>query len=247
VITMDHRAYKNLSTQCWLPQLLAAILIVTPVYADEQAPAAPQTQPAPSQPVPAPPQTAPANPPATPLAPLPITKNLKILVLSGNEEMNDLERRVMAPLVVQVLDQNDRPAEGADVVFRFPLNGPGAAFAGGKTSQTFRTNGTGEAAAVNWMANSEVGTFEVHVTATYGNELGETTVKMSNVSRIVEGAKKSGKHAHWYSPTWVKIALIGGAAGVVAGIVLATRGGGGHSGSTVPITITPGSPTVGQP
>jgi hypothetical protein len=164
--------------------------------------------------------------------------------------MNDLERRVMAPLVVQVLDQNDRPVEGAEVIFRFPLNGPGAAFTGGKTSQTVRTNGTGEAAAVNWMANAEVGTFEVRVNAAYGNEFGETTLKMQNVSRIVEGeGNKRAKQKHWYSPTWVKVALIGGAAAAAVGIVLATRGGGhsSSSGGTIPITITPGSPSVGQP
>jgi hypothetical protein len=150
--------------------------------------------------------------------------------------------------VVQVLDQNDRPVEGADVVFRFPMNGPSAAFAGGKTSQTVRSNGTGEAAAVNWMANGEVGTFEIHVTASYGNQQGDTTVKMQNVTRIVEGAKGKSKQAHWYSPTWVKIALVGVAAGAVAGIVLATRGGGKSAAtSTNPITITPGSPTVGAP
>ena len=227
--------------------MLAGILIVTPVYADEQAPAAPQNPPAASQPAPVPPQT-PANAPAKPMAPLPVIKNLKLLVLAGNGEMNDLERRVMASLVVQVLDQNDRPVEGAEVVFRFPLNGPGAAFTGGKTSQTVRTTGTGEAAAVNWMANGEVGAFEVHVTATYGNEVGETTVKMSNVTRIVEGAKRGAKQAHWYSPTWVKIAVIGGVAGAVAGIFLATRGGSHSSTSgTVPITVTPGQPTVGHP
>ena len=244
---MHHPANGNLLTRCWLPQVLAGILIVTPVYADEQAPAAPQNPPAASQPAPVPPQT-PANAPAKPMAPLPVIKNLKLLVLAGNGEMNDLERRVMASLVVQVLDQNDRPVEGAEVVFLFPLNGPGATFLGGKTSQTVRTTGTGEAAAVNWMANGEVGAFEVHVTATYGNEVGETTVKMSNVTRIVEGAKRGAKQAHWYSPTWVKIAVIGGVAGAVAGIILATRGG-SHSStsSTVPITVTPGSPTVGHP
>jgi hypothetical protein len=244
---MHHPANGNLLTRCWLPQVLAAILIVTPVYADEQAPAAPQNPPAASQPAPVPPQT-PANAPAKPMAPLPVIKNLKLLVLAGNGEMNDLERRVMASLVVQVLDQNDRPVEGAEVVFRFPLNGPGAAFTGGKTSQTVRTTGTGEAAAVNWMANGEVGAFEVHVTATYGNEVGETIVKMSNVTRIVESARKGAKQAHWYSPTWVKIAVIGGVAGAVAGIFLATRGGSHSSTSgTVPITVTPGSPTVGHP
>jgi hypothetical protein len=245
---MCHLDNGNLSMQRWLPQVLAVILIVTPVSADEQAPAAPQNPPAATQPAPAPPQTPPANAPATPIAPLPVIKNLKILVLAGNGEMNDLERRVMAPLVVQVLDQNDRPVEGAEVVFRFPGSGPGATFQGGKTSQTVRSNGTGEAAAVNWIASNEVGTFEIRVTASYGNEFGETTIKMSNVTRIVEGAKK-GKQAHWYSPTWVKVALIGGAAGAVVGIVLATRGGGSHSAGsgTVPITVTPGPPTVGHP
>jgi hypothetical protein len=248
---MPNPAYGSPWMQSWLPQLLAVILIVTPVYADEQAPAAPQNPPVANQPVPTtpqtPPQTAPLNPPTKPMAQLPIIKNLKVLVLSGNGEMNDLERRVMAPLVVQVLDQNDRPVEGAEVIFRFPLNGPSAAFAGGKTSQNVRSNGTGEAAALNWMANGEVGTFEVHVTATYGNEQGENTVKMQNVTRIVEGAKGKAKQTHWYSPTWVKIALVGVAAGAVVGIVLATRGGGKSAASTNPITITPGSPTVGAP
>lgn len=262
---MRNSVYGSLWTERWLPLLLAAILIVTPVYADEQAPAAPQNPPAAAQPAPAqpqqtapqPPQTAPQPPtppptvPAKPMAPLPVIKNLKILALAGNGEMNDLERKVMAPLVVQILDQNDRPVEGAEVVFRFPLNGPGAAFPGGKTSQTVRSNGTGEAAALNWMANGEVGTFEIHVNATYGNEIGETIVKMQNVSRIVEaqGSNKHAKRNHWYSPTWVKVALVAVAAGAVVGIVLATRGGGGHSSgsNTIPITITPGSPTVGQP
>jgi hypothetical protein len=251
---MHHIACQNLVFQRWMPRVfavvLAAILIVTPVYADEQAPAAaPQNPPAAAPPAPAETQTPPPVP-VKPMAPLPVIKNLKMLVLAGNDEMNDLERRVMAPLVVQVLDQNDRPVEGAEVVFRFPLNGPGATFTGGKTSQTVRSNGTGEAAAVNWMANGQVGTFEIHVNAAYGNEIGETTVKMQNVSRIVEtqGSNKHARHNHWYSPTWVKVALIGGVAAAAVGIVLATRGGGhSSSSSTVPITITPGSPSVGQP
>jgi hypothetical protein len=255
-ITMHNSVFGRLWTERWLPQLLAAILIVTPAYADEQATAAPQNPPAATQPAAgqpaagqpaAAPQTLPANIPAKPIAPLPTIKNLKLLALSGNGEMNDLERKVMAPLVVQVLDQNDRPVEGAEVVFRFPMSGPGAAFVSGKSSQTVRSNGSGEAAALNWMANGEVGTFEIHVTATYGNEFGETTLKMSNVTRVVEGAKK-GKQSHWYSPTWVKLALVGVAAGAVVGIVLATRGGGHSStGGNIPITVTPGPPTVGQP
>ncbi len=129
-----------------MPQALAVLLAVTQIQAAEQA-AAPQT--------PAAAQTSPPaapNPAPPPSAALPVEQSLKILVLAGNGEMNDLERRVMAPLVVQVLDQNDRPVDGAEVVFRFPLNGPTATFSGGKSSDTVRTNAGGQAAAVNWMA-----------------------------------------------------------------------------------------------
>jgi hypothetical protein len=110
---------------------------------------------------------------------------------------------------------------------------------------------------MNWAANGQVGTFEIHVNATYGNEVGETTVKMTNATRIVQNIKagtlpgiqaQSAEKGHWYSPKWVKIALIAGAAGAVAGIVLAVTGGTGHATtSSVPITIPPGPPTVGGP
>ena len=174
-----------------------------------------------------------------------MVKDLKVTALAGNGEMNDLERAVMAPLVIQVLDQNDKPVEGAEVVFRFPLNGPSATFRGGNTAVTVRTNGEGQAAAVNWMANKQVGTFQVHVTASYGNELGEATISMTNVTRIVDEGRRRKKQPSWYASKWFKIALIAGGAATATAIVLATRGGGGPSTTTV--TITPGSPTVGGP
>lgn len=229
----------------WLPRALAVLLVVTQIQAAEQA-AAPSQVPAatPQTSTPPTPQSpAPAAPtPAQPLAQLPVEQSLKLRVLAGNGEMNDLERRVMAPLVVQVVDQNERPLEGAEVVFRFPINGPSATFPGGKSSLTVRTSGTGQAPALNWMANGQVGTFEVHVNASYGNQVGEITFPMSNVTRISD-EKKTAKHESLWSHRWFKIAVIGGAAAIAIGIVLATRGG--KSGSTV--TINPGPPNVGAP
>ncbi len=154
--------------------------------------------------------------------------------------------------MVQVLDPNDRPVEGADVVFRFPLKGPGAAFANQGTSQTMRTNSQGQAAATGWTPNSEVGTFQVHATATYGNHMGEKTISMTNVTRIVEDVSKNRKQKSWWSSRKFKIAVIAGGAAIAAGVVLATRGGGGGGSapaSTPPptVTITPGGPTVGGP
>lgn len=186
---------------------------------------------------PAPPATPPAG---QPMAQLPMTQSLKILPLAGNNEQNDLQRRVMAPLVVQVLDQNSRPVEGAQVTFRFPVSGPAAAFAGGKNSQTFVTNADGQVAATGWIANGETGRYPVKVTAVRRNEMGEATLYLENVTTISTVERAKAKKSIWANKwTWIVIA---GAAGGAAGGILATRGNGGGSSAVV---ISPGNPTVG--
>ncbi|MGD0435982.1 MAG: hypothetical protein ABSB86_05925, partial [Bryobacteraceae bacterium] len=138
---MQNPRKRSLRIERCLAQVLAFLMVLTPVLADQQAPPLPAPTPA----TPQTPSTPPAQPPAP--APLPVVQGLKIITLAGKDEMNDLERKIMAPLVVSISDQNDRPVEGAEVVFRFPLNGPSALFPGGKSSQTVRTNGQGQAAA----------------------------------------------------------------------------------------------------
>lgn len=204
----------------WLPYTMAVVLALPP-SAGAQAPP--------------PPQTAPAAQPAT-------IRSLKVRALAGEQAMNDLEGKVMAPLVVQVSDQSDQPIEGVDVVFRFPLEGPSASFQDHKNVQSVRTNADGQAAAVGWMANGKVGTFQVQVTASRGNEQGSATISMTNVTRITEQERTQQKK--WWSTRWGKIAIIAGAAGITAAIVLATRSG--SSGPKV-VTATPGSPTIGGP
>jgi hypothetical protein len=244
---MSYSGTRGLANRC-LPVALAGLLAITQTQAAAQAPPSPaQTAPVQDTSAPAPAPAAPAQaPPAQPLAQLPVEQSLNVRVLAGNNEQNDLERRVMAPLVVQVTDRDERPVGAAEVVFRFPVSGPGAAFAGGKTSVTVRTNSEGQAAAVNWMANGQTGKFQVHVTATYANQVGETTLTMINVTRVVDEKPKSTAGG-WWSHRWVKIAVIGGVAAAVGiGVFLATRGGSkGSSGTT--IGVSPGSPTVGAP
>jgi hypothetical protein len=205
-------------THCWLPKILAVLLVLPPGLS-AQAP----------------------QPPAINTA---TTNSLKVVALAGNQEMNDLEHKVMAPLVIQVLDQNDLPVEGADVIVRFPLTGPSALFPDQKNAGTFRTNADGQAGAAGWMANNQVGTFKVQVTATRGGEQGSVTVSMTNVTRITEADKTRQKK--WWSTRWGKIAIVAGAAGVAAAVILATRGG-SNSPKVVVVTGTPGSPTIGGP
>lgn len=223
---MNYLAGKSLPVRGWLASLLVPLLVLPPSTLAQQPPSA-----------------------AQPMAPLPTVQSLRIVPLAGNNESNDLERKIMAPLVVEVLDQYDRPIEGADVVFRFPLKGPGAFFADHTTSRKFRTNFQGQAAATGWQANNEVGSFDIHVTATYGNQVGETTITMSNAARVVDDVQKKKEKSGFWSSRWSKIAIAGAAAGIAVGVILATRGGGKSSATTTnpPITITPGAPSVGGP
>lgn len=212
----------NAITDCqlvrrWLASNLAFLLVLTPA-AIAQTPA---------------PQTAPQ--PAT-------IRSLKVVALAGNLEMNDLQNRVMAPLVVQVLDQNDHPVEGADVTFRFPIDGPSAMFVDQNAAATFRTNVDGQAAAIGWMANGQVGTFKIQVTAFRGSEAGATIISMTNATRITESARMQKKN--WWSTKWGRIAIVGGAAAIAVAVVLATRGSGNN---TKVIIGAPGSPTIGAP
>jgi hypothetical protein len=202
----------------WFPPFLALLLALPPsAVAQSQAP---------------------AGPPST-------TQSLKVIPLAGNEEMNDLQRRIMAPLVVQVLDQDSRPVEGADVTFRFPVMGPSAVFADQINSQTVRTNADGQASAVGWTANGIVGRFQLQVTASRGNELGTAVIFMTNVTTITGEAKKKRKSL--WSSKWTKIGVIAGAAVIVTVVILATRSSGSSSASSAPVTITavPGFPTIG--
>jgi len=212
---MESRIHGGLRTQRWLATFLAALLALPPALLAQQ--------------------------PAQVQSDLPAVESLKVIPLAGNNAMNDLERRVMAPLVIQVLDQNARPVEGAQVVFRFPLKSPSAEFPNQQPALTVRTNADGQAAAVGWMARG-TGTFDVHVAVSRGNELGETVISMTNVTKVVDDGKV--KHKGWWSNKWAKVAVIAGAAGIVVAVVLLTRGSGN---STSTVTASPGSPTIGGP
>lgn len=206
----------NQQSNRWLCEFLVLLLVLPPtVAAQSQAPTLPVGQPSTIQ-------------------------SLKVIPLAGDGETNDLQRGVMAPLVVQVLDQESRPVEGADVTFRFPLTGPGVIFPDQKNSTTTRTNADGQASATGWTANSTVGRFQVQVTASRGNELGTAVVFMTNVTSITEEGKKKRKSL--WSSKWTKIGVIAGAAAIVAVVILATRNNG--SGTTT-ITAVPGFPTIG--
>jgi hypothetical protein len=198
-------------------------------------------------PVPAaqtPPPAAQTSPPAVPAATSPMNPRdkLKVLILKGAGVSNFIPDRISRPVVVEVLDKNDFPVEGASVLFELPQTGPGGSFANGEHSRTVKTDLRGQAF-VSFEISPEQGKFQIAVTATAGDNSGRATISQASSLMIVE-EKKREKHP-WYTTKKFWIITAAAAAGATVGIILATRGG--SSSSTPTIVITPGSPTFGGP
>ena len=92
-----------------------------------------------------------AQQPAAPVpqAPKPTVpvSSLKLLVLQGKDAVNDLQGRTFTIPIVELLDDNDQPVEGAQVIFSLPADGPGGFFPGNTINFTTRTNVQGQASA----------------------------------------------------------------------------------------------------
>jgi len=175
---------------------------------------------------------------AAPTPPAATLETLKILVLQGQNAVNNVTTGAATMPVVEVHDENDQVLESADVTFELPATGPGGTFPGGQVVKTVRSNLQGQAGAA-FMPNPQTGKFVIKVTAALRNRTGHTTITQTNaIESVVE---KAGKRKF----AWWKVAVAAGGAGLVIGIVLATRGGSSSSSSS--ITLTPGTPTFGTP
>ena len=162
---------------------------------------------------------------------------LNIVVVGGNDAINNIRGRTARETIVQIEDENHRPVAGAAVVFMLPSSGPGGAFANGSSIVTAITNQQGRAIAAGFKPNSLVGNFQIRISASHQGMTGSTTVSQSNVSTATGVA--SGK--------LIAILAIAGAA-VAGGIIAAS---GDDTNPPVPplpsIVLSPGSPVVTQP
>jgi len=193
---------------------------------------------------------------AEPVAALPLETGLRVVPLAGNGEFNDIGAKLPSLVVVEVRDADDRIIEGAEVVFRFPPSGPSGYFPGPKLTQTKRTNAQGQATPDGWVPNAQAGPVVLKASATHGNLMGETEIRMINapqvtdrmrsrVGREIGGTSSTGG---FWSSKWVKIGIVGIAAGAAAGGYFAFRNNDGPSTVLRPtITISPGGVAIGGP
>jgi hypothetical protein len=163
------------------------------------------------------------------------TQRLQIIALEGHNAVNYIGFRSATAPIIEVRDENDRPVEGASVIFRLPTSGAGATFGGGQTTQTGLTDSRGQVGTTGYSINATPGSFVIEVSATYQNLTGRLLVPQTNSADIVpaETPKKSSKKK------WI-IVSVAAAAGAVAGYVVATGG-------TTPISVGSGPIVVGGP
>lgn len=180
--------------------------------------------------------------PQKPEAPAEAVQDLRVLVLQGNNVVNNVRTRVATSPIVEIRDRNDIPVEGAEVAFELPAVGPGGFFAGQSLKQVAKSNRQGQAAATGLVPNMETGRFKIKVTAKVGNRTGASEILQMNSlkSQSAETAVMNKK-----SKKWKYIAIAG--AGAVAGGVVLGRGGKTAAVPLPTVTLTPGTATIGGP
>ncbi len=168
---------------------------------------------------------------------------LKVTVVQGEGAMNSIRGKTATAPVVEVKDANDKPVEGAEVVFQLPAAGPGGMFHGWMRTQTTRTDAQGRATVTGYTPNDEEGRFNIKVTASQGNRTGTVVIGQSNVRSSSSGSSaKSGHSGMW------KVLAVVGAGALAGGIYYAVS----HDGGSTPapgtaVTILPGPITVAAP
>ena len=164
---------------------------------------------------------------------------LRIIPLEGNNAVNHIPTQAVTAPVVEVRDENDRPVEGAVVVFKLPGSGAGGNFGDGQASQTVITDIRGQAEAKNFQINATPGRFVIDVTASYQGRSGQLLVSQTNSMVLPElpserAARVRSGRLKWL---WIGAAAVGGSLAVY----FATKGG------ADPIGVSLGPVTVGGP
>ena len=184
----------------------------------------------------------PAPPAAVPTpASAPMRETLKVYVLEGQGAVFEIQRGLPPMTVVEVHDENDRPIERADVLFRILPGSPGAAFANNQATSKTRTNAQGQAQLTGLIPPSAPGPLSIVVTATIANRMGSVTIRQTGVLNMADAPKPVSKN-FFVRHKWPLI--IAGSVGLGAGVYFGTRGS-----STAPTTVTIGTGvvTVGGP
>src|SRR5262249_17876246 len=133
---------------------------------------------------------------------------LRAIVVEGNGARYVIEQIPPTPIVIRVVDRNNRAVSGATVLFTAPENGPSGDFANGLSSFSTFTNEEGLATAPQFHPNNIEGNYQISIRAQYANEIALASIRQTNVA-----AKKSV----------TKKLVILSVAGALAGVAVVSR------------------------
>jgi len=167
---------------------------------------------------------------------------LHINVVEGDAQLVNIKSRVNPAPVIEVLDENNKPVQGAVVSFFLPGQGPGGTFSNGANNTAVITDRNGRAAAAGIIPNSQTGNWEIRVSASYQGQTASAVITQTSVSGVSASSTGGG-----ISKKGLIILVV--VAGAIAGAVVAARSLGGSSSSSGSpgIIINAGTPSVGAP
>jgi hypothetical protein len=158
---------------------------------------------------------------------------LRIIVLQGDGARNVAQQIAPRPMIVRVLDANNRPVEGVAVTFTAPEGGPGGDFANDSRSVRVVTNADGIANAGPYHPNEAGGGYLVQVRAEFQGAMAAATISQTNITQG-KGHKKV-------------IAIIAIVAAAAAGAAVAAHQSSSSSSSGSPTITFGGTGAVGAP
>jgi len=172
---------------------------------------------------------------------------LHIVILDGEDALNNIRQRTAREPIVQVQDENHKPVAAAVVLFtiRKGPTGAGGTFAGVSTLAVI-TGLDGEAVAKGLESNGVKGSYTISVQATVGAVITAAVITQSNffgpasASSSSNSTATSGAHVGGHilgTHFWIVAGGVAAAAGGVAAIILTHNNG---------ATITAGNGTVHQ-
>jgi hypothetical protein len=169
------------------------------------------------------------------------TSKIHVDILEGDGQIINIKARINPAPVVQVVDDQSQPVQGALVVFFLPSQGPGGTFPDGSRNLTVSTDRTGRATAAGIVPNNQTGQFSIRASASYQGQTASADITQVNVSGVSASGTGGGGLS---AKAWI---LIGVVAGAAVGGYLAARGSGSSSSTSgnTGIVITAGTPTVG--
>jgi hypothetical protein len=164
---------------------------------------------------------------------------IHITVAAGEGASHNIYQKFRVQPVVLVADENDKPIQGATVVFTLPAKGPGGTFEHNRQTLTINSDATGRAGAYGIRLNKKTGPFAIQVTATYQGQTASASIAQTSIA----GTKKSQGAFGISTRTWV---LLGLGAVVIAGAIVAAHNLKSGRDPNV-LVAAPGVPTVGGP